>query len=303
MPEDTQKLIEAYIQQGKAEGWTDDTVRTYTERLGYLQEHIGNQRLADVEPRDIERLMADLRRRGWKRSSRKTVAVTLKGFFGWLMGQGRLLNNPCRTLKVARDEDEELPPPPLSQGEVAEFLDGLPRRHVHDLRHRALLELLYGCGLRLSEALALSLIDIDLSEKTVHVRKGKQGKERILPLGRGAAAAVKDYLALRRSLLRGPDSGVLLLSRNGRCLKKQQVWAWFGRLNKSRGKKAPRLHPHLFRHSAAVHMLQNGADVRHVQQFLGHAELDTTKIYLRLVPGRLKEDYEKAMPMIAVEAS
>ena len=275
--------IEEFLAQGKAEGWSDDTLQSYRERLGYL-----------------ERFAASLRREGWKRSSRRSILSTARTFFGWLAERGKLLSNPARDLRVEHEDQEELPAPPLSMDEVAVLLDGLPRRNAIDLRNRALLELLYGCGLRLSEALALDLGDIELANKTLHVRKGKGAKERDLPLGRVAIHAVRDYLALRRSLLKGPDNGIFLLDRFGRRVTEGNVRSWFQNLNRASGPKAQRLHPHLFRHSIAVHLLQNGADVRYVQQFLGHEKLDTTKIYLRLVPGRLKEDYDKAFPDIAV---
>jgi len=119
--------------------------------------------------------------------------------------------------------------------------------------------------------------DIDFFNRLVKV-KGKGGMERMLPLGRGAMLALRDYLALRRSLLRGPDHGALFLGRHGTRLTSAAFRDWLRKLNRSRlpGK---RLHPHLLRHSAAVHMLRAGADIRHVQEFLGYSNLDTTKIY------------------------
>lgn len=113
--------------------------------------------------------------------------------------------------------------------------------------------------------------------------------------------SVRDWLALRRSLLKGPDHGALLLDRKGRRMREFHATTLFDRLNQSRGLGARRLYPHLMRHSVATHMLQNGADIRHIQAFLGHSSLESTKIYLRLVPGRFKEDHEKASPEISVK--
>ena len=101
---------------------------------------------------------------------------------------------------------------------------------------------------------------------------------------KGTAAAVKDYLAVRRTLLRGPDVGALLLNRKGRRLQDYVIGGVLREISKRRPKGLPRLHPHLFRHSIAFHLLHGGADVRHVQMFLGHASLETTKIYLQMVP-------------------
>jgi integrase/recombinase XerC len=294
--------LNEYIRQGRAEGWSERTAKVYRDRLEHLGRHLSWPSAAEVVPRDLERYLESLRTAGWKRSGRRSLGSTIRSFFGWLARTGKILSNPARNLSVPRENEEELPPPPLTVEETAAILDNLPRRNVPDLRNRAFFEILYGCGLRLSEAIALDLGELDIGNRALHVRKGKGGKSRDLPLGRGAVNAARDWLALRRSLLRGPDHGALFLDRFGRRVKEFHVSGWFKVLNKARGPGARRIHPHLFRHSIAVHLLQNGADIRYVQQFLGHEKLDTTKIYLRLVPGRLKEDYEMAMPDIAVMA-
>ena len=291
--------IETYLQQGKAEGWSDETVDSYQKRLTSLANFLGAVRRVEVKAQDLERFIQHLRRSGCKRSSRRAFASTTRNFFGWLAEHGKIISNPAADLSAGREDEEELPPPPLSVEEVADILDNYPRRSAIDIRNRALLELLYGCGLRLSEALSLDVEDVRLADRTLHVRHGKGAKERELPLGRGVVHAVRDYLALRRSLIRGPDSGALLLDCRGNRLSDEAARRAFNDLNAKRRRK---IHPHLFRHSIAVHLLQNGADIRYVQQFLGHEKLDTTKIYLRLVPGRLKEDYDKAFPDIAVNA-
>jgi site-specific recombinase XerD len=185
---------------------------------------------------------------------------------------------------------------------VAAILSGLPRQSALDIRNACILELLYSCGLRRCEAIGLDVNHVNLTENTVWIEDSKHGQNRLLPLMGTAATAVRDWLALRRTLVRGPDRGALFLTRDGKRLTVQALAALFGGLNERRGIEARHLHCHLFRHSIAVHLLRGGADVRHVQAFLGHASLDTTKIYLRMVPGRLKEEYEKAMPEIAVGA-
>ena len=137
-----------------------------------------------------------------------------------------------------------------------------------------------------------------MSNRVIHVRRGKGGRARDVPMVRGLHAALTAYLRVRRSLLRGADHGALLVSRYGtrpgaRTLAKimQQM---SGRLG------GRRVHPHLFRHSIAVHLLRGGADIRYVQAFLGHELLDTTKTYLRLVPADIRDAYLNAMPEFAV---
>lgn len=121
-----------------------------------------------------------------------------------------------------------------------------------------------------------------------------------MPMMRSVLSAAKDYLAVRRELLRGPDPGVLLLGKNGQRLDDKVIQRLLWRLS---GILGAHVHPHLLRHSLAVHLLRGGVDVRVIQEILGHARLDTTKVYLRLVPGDLREAYDRAMPPIDVGGS
>jgi len=154
--------------------------------------------------------------------------------------------------------------------------------------------------MRRGEITRLNGSDVDLVKRTVSIKKSKFLQSRVVPLMGSAATAVRDYLAVRRELLRGPDHGAFFLGQYGKRFDLGSVGALFLRINRKRGPEARHLHAHLFRHSIAVHLIRGGADIRHVQAFLGHADLDTTKIYLRMVPGRLKEEYDKAMPEIEV---
>ncbi len=158
---------------------------------------------------------------------------------------------------------------------------------------------MYGCGLRLSEVVMLDMPHLDFAHRTLFVDNGKGGKDRILPLMSGALGALRDYLALRRTMLIGPDHGAVFLGHNGLKISRRAVKGWNYWLSGKHPDK-PRFHAHLFRHSIAVHLIRRGADIRHIQEFLGHARRDTTKVYLCLVPGHLKEDYDEAMPEIDV---
>jgi integrase/recombinase XerD len=296
---------EAFIDQGRAKGWAASTVRNYRRGLVLAQGFLtarGCAILADVAPADLDALLAHLLAEGRAKKSRVQIAVLMKGFFGWCHDQGLVLMNPAVTLGLPDDGEQDLPEPPLSEGAVRALFDSLPRRTVIDLRNACLLELLYGCGLRVSEAVGLRVEDIAIPERVLAVRDSKRGQDRAVPIMGTALAAVADYLAVRRTLLRGPDKGTLFLNKHGTPMRHVSVYRWFEALNAKRGDGADHLHPHRFRHSIAVHLLRAGADVRYIQQFLGHSCLDTTKVYLRLVPGRLKEDYDRAMPVIAVGA-
>jgi len=211
---------------------------------------------------------------------------------------GRIVANPAAGVPVPDDGEEGLGELPLSGAEVAAIFDALPRASAIDLRNRCLLELLYGCGLRISEACALDCDDIDTVRRALVVREGKGGQDALLPVMGTALAATRDWLAVRRTMLKGPDHGALLRNQYGRRFDRGAAYGWFIDLNAARGPDARYLRPHLFRHSIAVHLLRGGADIRHVQEFLRHADLDTTKIYLRMVPGRLAEACHKAMPEV-----
>lgn len=297
--------IADYIQQRKAEGLSPATLKTNESILKALAKFLdtrGNRRASDVTPEDLDAHMLAMFDAGVRLSTRQVRGSVIRAFFRWLAEAGKLLSNPARDILVPEDEDDvPLAEPPLEEAEVAEIIDGLPQRNAIDLRNRLHLELLYGCGLRIAESVGLDLRDIDLEARTLRIH-GKGGKIRILPLMRGVQVALEYYFCLRRSLLKGPDHGALLLNKRGRRVEPSAVYCLLQVLNRQRGPGRTRLHPHLFRHSIAVHLLRGGADIRHIQEFLGHANLDITKRYLRLVPGRLKEDYDKAMPEIAVMA-
>lgn len=298
--------MEDYLAQRAAEGIALASLTGFRKRLKPMYRFLarrGVRKAADITPADLDAYLTGMAARGVSWRSRRSIASTIRALFRWCQERGLVLANPARDLPVAEADDDELPQAPLSEAEVNDLLAGMPRSDATDLRNRAHLELLYGCALRLTESLNLDVADLDLERRVLRVRDGKGGKDRLLPIPRGAWGAVQDYLAVRRELLRGPDHGALLLTRTGIRLPERAVRRWFQRLNLGRGADAPHLHPHLFRHSIAVHLLRGGADIRHVQQYLGHANLETTKVYLRMVPGHLREAYDAAMPVIAVEAA
>ena len=132
----------------------------------------------------------------------------------------------------------------------------------------------------------------------IYSGQAPRGRNRHVPLMAGVLGNIRNYLALRRELLRGPDQGILLLSNRGTRLSAIRFRQWLTK--HAEAVLGRHVHPHLLRHSLAVHLLQNGVDIRHVQEWLGHASLETTKIYLRLTPNHLRKDYDEAMPEIAV---
>lgn len=272
--------------------------RSCLRRVIALLHERGRMRWGQVTAADLDAVMLDLAEVGLSRNSLTSYAWSIRTFTRWLLDQGRVIINPADDLRVPDEDEVPLPPNPLTEGQVAALFASVPQVGVINLRIRLHLAVLYDAGLRNAEAVHLDLSDLDLDADTILVREGKGGKTRLLPLMEGTRVAATAYLALRRELLRGPDHGALFLSHTGRRLGGHWIQRWMKRAGPRLGFEA---HPHLLRHSIAVHLLRRGEDIRNIQAFLGHAHLDTTATYLRLVPGQLREDYDRAMPPLMAE--
>ena len=293
--------LAAYIAYHAATDWSQATVSSNRYRLGRFADWLeqrGIIRWADVTAADLDAFQHGLLAQGLAYGTRVGYIWLVRVLFDWLAQRGKVLVNPGVDLAAFDDGERALPPAPLSEEQVTRLFQLLPGTDAVDLRNRLHVELLYGCALRLSESINLDLTDLDFRERTLLVRGGKGDKDRQVPMMGGVLAAAKDYLAVRRELLVGPDHGVLLLSKDGQRLEEKVIQRVLKRVGRVMG---IRIHPHLLRHSLAVHLLRQDVDIRLIQEILGHALLDTTKIYLRLVPGHLKEDYDKAMPPIALQ--
>jgi len=294
--------IDSYIRQRTAEGLTSATIANITKCLSQLSQTLGKRGVrlvSEITVDDIDAHFFGLAKRGLALSSRYTHAASIRAFFLRLHQDGLIAKNPALELPISFNDDVPLPEAPLEPEEVARLIDAIPKRDVLDLRNRAIVEILYGTALRLSECIHLDVDDIDKRRRTLDVRNGKGNKDRTIPLMKGALGATQDYLALRRNLVVGIDTGALFLNNRGQRIGAFVVQHLLTDLAKKAG-LGRSVHPHLLRHSIAVSMLRGGADIRHVQSLLGHSSMETTKIYLRMVPGHLRAEYDKAMPIIAV---
>ncbi len=210
---------------------------------------------------------------------------------------------------VDRDPSEEVGAPPVPAGipkaldedEVERLLQAVTGDDPLAQRDRALLELLYGTGIRISEAVGLDLADLDLDDGTLRVF-GKGSKERVVPVGRGARVAIEAYLRDGRLTLRSArarrstrDGDAVVLNARGGRLSRQSCWTIVRRAGERSGLES-RLSPHVLRHSCATHMLDHGADLRVVQELLGHASISTTQVYTKVSPERLRTAYDAAHP-------
>jgi integrase/recombinase XerD len=223
-------------------------------------------------------------------SSVASALAALRFFFSVLVRTGRLLQDPSADL--ARPRRCLRLPRVLSVREALALVRA-QRGTVLGLRNRALVELLYGCGLRRSEAAALLLSDIDLDERVLLVRQGKGRKDRCVPLGRKAAQAVHEYLVRARPQLVRHESQVLLLTRHGQALSAEQITRSVRLLGQKLGLK---VHAHLLRHTCATHLLKGRADIRHIQRLLGHESLKSTERYTRVEVGDLRAVLARCHP-------
>jgi len=247
---------------------------------------------------EIDRLMirsylANLQERQLARSTVLRRLSSIRSFFRYLCRRGHLEVDP--TAALATPKAQRKLPEFLEMSEVNALLAAPDTRTVIGLRDRAILELLYSTGMRVSELLALDRADLDRPRALVKVR-GKGKKERLLPVGGVAMLALDSYLA-RRHELGGekPTQAVFLSQRGGRIPDAKSVRRWIEKYAKNAGIRK-KTTPHTLRHTFATHMLNAGADLRSVQELLGHVSLSTTQIYTHVTADRLKRVYEKAHP-------
>ena len=219
---------------------------------------------------------------------------TVRCFFGFLFARGRIILDPARELKIRTPR--RLPRPVPSEAQVRRLVAGSFSGEAIGLRDRALIETLYGTGIRRGECVRLDLADADLRERRLFVRRGKGGKDRIVPLVGRAHAALDAYLSgAREHLARGRGEAALFLARTGERLGKHGVHGVIERASRAGG--GAKLSPHLLRHACATHLLAGGADIRHVQVLLGHRSIETTALYTRIEASLLRRAIEEAHPL------
>lgn len=231
------------------------------------------------------------RAEGLSKRSQARLLSGLRSFFGWCVLEGERPDNPCD--RVDAPKLGRYLPEVLSVEEVAEMMDAVDLTAESGLRDRAILEVLYGCGLRVSELTGLRISQVYLDEQFVRVI-GKGDKQRIVPLGEMAADAVRAYLEVRREPAAG-CSDILFLNRSGRGMSRVAVFDIVKKTALAAGIRKE-ISPHTFRHSFATHLVEGGADLRVVQEMLGHASILTTEIYTHLEAASWQADILKHHP-------
>lgn len=243
-----------------------------------------------VDHLSVRSYLAHLARRKLARSSTARHLSALRSFFKFLMREGAVEINPART--VATPKREKQLPAVMQTSEVALLIEQPDGSETLGLRDRAFLELLYASGLRISELVGIDLDDLELRSRLVKVH-GKGSKERIVPFGSKAEEAVRAWLAVRGELIRDPDEQAIFVNYRGERITARSVRRLFdGYIRKAALRGG--ISPHTMRHSFATHLLTAGADLRAIQELLGHASLSTTQKYTHLNDWQLIEVYKKA---------
>ncbi len=282
-------------------GRSANTLMAYRRDLRgfWLWLQAAGRSLEEVEASDLDAYVAELRSRGLAPSSVKRSLVAVRSLFRFRAQEGMSDSDPSAGVETPR-----VPaglPKALSEAEVQALLDAVVGDSATERRDRAVLEVLYGTGARISELCALRLGDVDLDGSLLRLF-GKGSKERVVPLGRWAATALAAWLSTEgrgafepERWARRDDADAVFLNRRGGRLGRQGAWGIVRRYGTAAGLDG-RLSPHVLRHCCATHMLDHGADIRAVQELLGHASITTTQVYTMVSTERLFAAYDAAHP-------
>jgi integrase/recombinase XerC len=273
---------------------SEHTRRAYRKDLEQFDAHARAQLGREIAPLDVDHLLirsflARLHERGLKKASSARKLAALRTFFRYLCREGVLEKNPARALLSPRQERRI--PAHLEESEVAALLD-VPGAGLAPCRAKAILELFYGTGIRCGELVGLDMDDVDMDARMVRVL-GKGRKERVVPFGRPAAAALRRYV-VHREETHPRTAAVFVNKRGGRLTDRFVRYMLAERVLQVAG--ARRISPHALRHSFATHLLERGADLRAIQELLGHASLSTTQRYTHVNTRHILDVYRRTHP-------
>lgn len=277
-------------------GFSDNTIRSYindcTFYLDYAKKTYSVNRIQDLTSEHVTRFLKNERRKHSTTSTISRKLSAIKSFHRYLSLQHQI---PNITSNIEAPKIEKKLPDVLSMEEVEKLLNNLPTKSASDNRNKAMVETLYATGIRVSELINLDLKDLHLNEGYIHVT-GKGNKDRIIPINDIATKVIINYLSEYRIRLNKTNTNeALFLNIHGRRITRQAFWKFLTDYAKKEG-ITKQLSPHKLRHSFATHLLENGVDLRFVQELLGHEDISTTQIYTHVESKHLKNEYNKALP-------
>lgn len=263
-------------------GLSENTLEAYRRDLSNFFDFCNDIDISKIQRTQINSYVRNLHEKKYSPTSIMRKIASLRGFFKWACANEKTKSNPTLTLEQPKI------PQKLPKVMTAEEINSILNQDLSKL-HRVIIELLYGCGLRVSELVNLKINDYDLNGKYLECT-GKGSKDRIVPLGKKAISAIKNYLPEREYNLQkyNLQSKQLLINEKGKQVTRQEVYTFIH----EQGKKLHKaISPHTLRHTFATHLLENGADLRVVQELLGHSDVSTTQLYTHISKKRLKEVY------------
>jgi integrase/recombinase XerC len=291
-----EKAVAKFVRSLQERNASAHTIKAYSTDLAQFAEYVGPQGWRDIDHVLIRGYLSTLYERGLSKTSVARALASLRSLYRWLAQEGTVKQNPAKLVATPK-LPKKLPRVPTVE-EVNTVLDSaMPESSAFPERDRLILELLYGCGIRNSELIGINLDDIRWSQEVILVR-GKGRKERYVPFGDSAAAAVKSYLPLRQKTLadtKQTTEKALLVNFRGTRLTTRSVGRIVKHIAVANG-LSPDVHPHTLRHAFGTHMLEEGADLRAIQEMLGHERLSTTQRYTQLTVKHVMEVYDRTHP-------
>lgn len=293
-----QFIIHLATERGLSDSYQLSTRRFLEEFAQWLSRAKGIQRPGDVTHALITEHLANRKRAGLAAGSIKLIIVALRIFFRFLQARKQIAHDPAEFLALPRVERHL--PATLNEIDMEQLLGSIPDNQPHALRDRAIVELFYASGLRVSELATARLENLSLEKGLIRVT-GKGNKTRLVPVGKKACAAITAYLEKARPrLVKKRTGSEIFLSQRGGRMTAARIWQIVKRIARHAGLEA-NVYPHLLRHSFATHLLGNGADLRVIQEMLGHSDISTTQIYTHVDQSHLKAVHHKFHPRATVK--
>jgi integrase/recombinase XerC len=290
-----EKTITQFLRVLRARNASPHTINAYRKDLAGFAAHMGEARWEEIDHVEIRGFLSRLYERGLSKTSVARSLAAVRSIYRWMAREGMVEQNPAKLVATPR-LPQKLPRVPTIE-EMNTVLDGdLPETVTFPERDRLLLELLYGCGIRNSELVGINLDDVHPQTEAILVR-GKGKKERYVPFNPAVATALQTYLSARRLVVlkAGKSTPALLVNRRGGRLTTRSVGRIVKAIAVAKG-LSPDVHPHTLRHAFGTHMLQEGADLRAIQELLGHERLSTTQRYTQLSMQHVMQVYGKTHP-------
>lgn len=272
-----------------------NTVSSYMRDINQFASYISNEfseSIADADNGTISAYVKYLKKSGKSYATVSRALASIKGFYGFLITEGEISQNPVYGIHLEKEEKKL--PEILTSREVELLLEQPKQTDMKGFRDKAMLELLYATGMRVSELISLDIDNVSLSAGIIRCRSGD--KDRFIPMYHTAVRALSEYIEnIRGNLIAVPTEKALFVNMNGERMSRQGFWKLIKHYQNMAGIKKD-ITPHTLRHSFAAHLLENGADLKSIQEMLGHADISSTQVYTHLVKKQLKDVYAKAHP-------